>query len=82
MNPGDLATRSLLDPDQGVCPNGHSCKLSEAVGGRECSLGEYRGQALICWEITSDEIGRAELAGADARVVAWAESFVEDRRQQ
>jgi hypothetical protein len=82
MTPADLATLSLLDPDQGDCPNGHPCKLGETVGERACSRGEYRGQALICWEITLDEIGRAELAGAHARIVAWAQSFVEDRRQQ
>jgi hypothetical protein len=51
MSPADLATLSLLDPDQGVCPNGHPCQLSDSVGERACDQGEYRGLALICWEI-------------------------------
>jgi hypothetical protein len=32
MSPADLATLSLLDLDQGVCPNGHPCALGEMVG--------------------------------------------------
>lgn len=78
-SPADLATLSLLDPDQGVCPNGHPCRIGDAVGERMCARGEYKGHSLICWEITSDEIEDAERAGADPRSVAWARSFVEDR---
>ena len=32
LSDGDLATLSLLDPDQGVCPNGHACRLDDMVG--------------------------------------------------
>jgi hypothetical protein len=76
MSPADLATLSLLDPNQGVCPNGHPCRLSDAIGERECSHGEYRGLALICWDITMDEVDRAERAGADATVMDWARKFL------
>jgi len=31
MSPSDLATLSLLDPDQGVCPSGHPCRVGDAV---------------------------------------------------
>jgi hypothetical protein len=78
MSPADLATLSLLDPDQGVCPKGHPCRLSDAIGERECSRGEYRGLALICWAITWDAIDIAAESGADHVVVAWARSFIAD----
>jgi hypothetical protein len=79
VSPSDLATLSLLDPDQGVCPNGHPCRLTNRVGQRTCCRGEYRGNALICWDVTLDEIAVAALAGANPQSVAWAISFVEDR---
>jgi hypothetical protein len=79
MSPADLATLSLLDPDQGVCPNGHPCRLSDAIGNRECSQGEYRGLALICWEISSTIVESAEAAGARAVIVGWARSFLASR---
>jgi hypothetical protein len=79
MSPADLATLSLLDPYQGVCPNGHPCRLSDTIGERECSRGEYRGLALICWEITSGEIDQAEQAGASQRILDWSRSFLRDR---
>jgi hypothetical protein len=79
MSPVELATLSLLDPDQGVCPSGHPCRIGDAVGERVCAQGEYKGHSLICWEITSDEIEVAALAGAEPVSVAWARSFVEDR---
>jgi hypothetical protein len=79
MSPSDLATISLLDADQGVCPSGHPCRLTNRVGQRACCRGEYRGNALICWEITLDEIAGAALAGASPHLVAWARSFVRDR---
>jgi hypothetical protein len=79
MSPADLATLSLLDPDQGVCPSGHPCQLSDAIGERDCSHGEYRGSALICWEITSDAINAAEHAGAAAGVIEWARAVLADR---
>jgi hypothetical protein len=78
MSPADLATLSLLDPDQGVCPNGHPCRLSDAIGERECFGGEYRGLALICWGITPGAIVRAARAGADPAIVEWASSFLAD----
>jgi len=79
MSPADLATLSLLDPDQCVCPNGHPCRASDEVDKRECSQGEYRGLALVCREITHDEIDRAEGSGANPRFVSWARSFLSDR---
>jgi hypothetical protein len=79
MSPSDLATLSLLDPDQGVCPNGHRCKLSDVIGERNCSNGEYRGLALICWQITSVDINAAQQAGAAGSVIDWARIFLADR---
>jgi hypothetical protein len=79
MSPADLATLSLLDTDQGVCPNGHECRLSNQVGERACDHGEYRGLALTCWEITIEEIDSAERAGATSEVIDWARTFLADR---
>jgi hypothetical protein len=79
MSTADFATLSLLDPDQGVCPNGHRCRLSKTVGRRACTTCGFHGIALICWEITADHIERAERAGADALVVESGRLFVIDR---
>jgi hypothetical protein len=79
MSPADLATLSLLDPDQGVCPNGHPCALDQLVGRRACGSCGYAGTALICWEITSDHIDLAERAGADPIVVDSGRSFLAAR---
>jgi hypothetical protein len=79
MSPSDLATLSLLDPDQGVCPEGHACRLSEPVGDRVCENGEYRGLALICWEVTAEAIDAAQGAAANRQVIAWARSFNQAR---
>ena len=80
MSPADLATLSLLEPDQGVCPNGHPCRLDEVeIGYRRCSTGEYVGSALACWDVTPDAIEAARRSGADAAVTAWAEAFLADR---
>lgn len=80
MSPADLATLSLLDPDQGVCPSGHRCRLVEPVGNRGCDSCDYRGLALICWDVSANEINAAEHAGAAWDVVAWARSFLANRR--
>jgi hypothetical protein len=77
LSSADLATLSLLDPDQGTCPNGHGCDMGPEVGERHCRGGDYRGLALICWEITSGAIDAAATAGADPAAVAWARSFLE-----
>ncbi len=79
MSPADLATLSLLDPDQGVCPNGHPCALGHEVGRRACWSCGYAGIALICWEITSNHIDQAERAGADPILVNSGRSFLADR---
>jgi hypothetical protein len=79
MSPADLATLSLLDPDQGVCPDGHQCVLDDTAGRRACATCSYRGIVLICFEITAGHIASAEAAGADACVVASARSFIADR---
>jgi hypothetical protein len=79
MSPADLATLSLLDPDQGVCPNGHRCVSAPEAGQRACAACSYRGIALICFEITTDHIDRAEIAGADALIVESGRLFVLDR---
>jgi len=80
LSTGALATLSLLDTDQGVCPDGHRRVQDPEIGYRACATCSYRGLALICWEVTSDEIEIAELAKADVRVVGWARSFVADLR--
>ena len=79
MSPADLATLSLLDPDQGVCPEAHPCRWADRVGQRRCAAGEYNGLGLICWDVTSAAIDVAAHEGADAIVIAWARSFVSDR---
>ena len=79
MSPADFATLSLLDPDQGVCPNGHRCALARIVGRRICATCDFIGIALICWEITSEHIDEAERAGADWVVVRWARSYLRDQ---
>jgi hypothetical protein len=79
MSPADIATLSLLDPEQGVCPNGHQCVMAEPVGRRTCKACGYQGMALMCWEVTTDHIDHAARSGADARVVASARSFIADR---
>jgi len=79
MSPQDLATLSLIDPDQGVCPEGHRCRADDQVGFRRCLDCGYRGLALICWDVTLDAIEAAEHAGAACDVVAWARSFLANR---
>lgn len=79
MSPADLATLSLLDPDQGVCPSGHRCRLDDDPGYRHCVGCKYRGRALICWDIGPGEIDIAEQAGADANTIAWGRSFLSER---
>lgn len=77
LSPGDLATLSLLDPHQGVCPNGHRCRLDREPGFRSCVTCDYRGMALICWKITDEDIERARANHADGMVVEWARSFIQ-----
>lgn len=80
MTSAELATLGLLDPDQGVCPDGHRCSSSSRIGYRECRAGEYAGLALVCWSVTEAAIDAAELLGADSTVVTWARSLIDDRR--
>jgi hypothetical protein len=79
MSPSDLATLSLLDPDQGVCPDGHACDFGDTIGERVCDRGEYRGLALIWWDISSEGIDGAARIGAAANVIDWARAFLADR---
>lgn len=79
VSPADLATLSLLDPDQGVCPAGHPCRLDNVVGRRRCAEDEYSGYALICWDLTREHLEAAVDGGADPMVVEWARSFLDDR---
>lgn len=79
MSPADLATMSLLDPDQGVCPDGHRCRVDDAIGYRRCANGEFAGLALICWDLTPEHLEAAARTGADPTVVEWARSFLADR---
>jgi hypothetical protein len=79
LSGGDLATLSLLDPDQGVCPNGHPCRLDDRVGYRRCSTCDYDGLALICWSVTFEAIMFAERAGAAIDLVEWARLFLANR---
>jgi hypothetical protein len=82
MSAADLATLSLLDPDQGACPNGHPCRLEDRVGYRSCGTCDYRGLALICWEIDRDDIEVAAQQGADTSIVDWAVAFIADRNDE
>jgi hypothetical protein len=83
MSPADLATLSLLDADQGACPNGHACRLDGAGPGiRKCSTCDFGGMALICWDITGEAIATAEFRGADVSVVAWANAFLSSREPE
>lgn len=75
----DSATMSLLDTDQGVCPSGHPCRLTDPVGRRCCAEREYLGFVLICWDITDRAIDAVQNAGADPLVINWARSFLPDR---
>jgi hypothetical protein len=79
MTPAELATLSLLDPDQGVCPNGHVCRSNEVRGYRSCLSCGYRGPALICWEITIEEVDSAERAGAVPLAIDWARTMLAER---
>ena len=79
MSPDDLATLSLLDPDQGVCPEGHPCRLGDVVGRRKCDGGDYVGPALICWDVTELAIDCAARDGARRGVVEWARQFLAER---
>jgi len=80
MSPADLATLSLLDPDQGVCPHGHECRVDDDdIGYRRCAEGDYDGGALICWDVTELEIERARLLGAKAEVLERATAFLCER---
>lgn len=79
LSSGDLATLSLLDPDQGVCPDGHRCTFDAQPGYRACGTCDYRGMALICWDITPAEMHAAERADAASGVVVWARSFLANR---
>lgn len=79
LSDGDLATLSLLDPYQGVCPSGHACRLGDRAGYRRCGTCDYQGLALICWEITFDQIDRSAENGAYPHVVAWARAFMAGR---
>jgi hypothetical protein len=82
LSAADLATLSLLDPDQGVCPNDHPCRLDDLVGYRQCANCGYVGLALICWGIAIEQIDRAARDGADVQIVSWAKSFVMDRDER
>ena len=79
MSATDLATLSLLAPDQGVCPIGHACRLDDQIGYRRCATCDYHGLALICWEVTTTTIRSAARAGAATKVVAWASLFLANR---
>lgn len=79
LSQGDLATLSLLDPHQGVCPNGHRCRLDREPGYRMCEVCDYRGWALICWEITPAAINAAERAGALPSAIEWARCFLTEK---
>lgn len=65
------ATRSLVDSDQGVCPDGHACTLTLDMS-RTCTGGEYTGDPLTRWDITTGDIDTAERNGARSDVVALA----------
>ena len=80
MTPADLATLSLLDPQQGVCPEGHACRLIDPVGDRACGTCDYWGPALICWDITQAPIESAAVHGAAPNVVEFARAFMIDER--
>ena len=79
MMPALVATLALLDPDQGVCPEGHRCSLDRTIGRRACRECSYVGIALLCWQVTSKQLDLAERAGADPLIVSFGRSFLADR---
>ncbi len=79
LSPGDLATLSLQDLDQGVCPNGHRCRSDQEPGFRVGHACDYRGFALVCWNLKPADIDAAEKSGSRPNVIAWARSFLGDR---
>lgn len=82
LSRGDLATLSLLDPDQGVCPNGHRCRLDATVGYRRCGTCDYQGLALICWNLTPEVVDAATRSEANMVVLEWARSFLAERNNR
>jgi hypothetical protein len=74
------AVEALIDPDQGVCPEGHACTLGNGPRGPIRLCGEvhrpefqiYAGMPLIAYEVTAADIDLAAIAGADADLIAWA----------
>ena len=76
MTPGDIAALSLLDPDWGVWPDGHACRPADQLGFRTCDGGEYLGRALICWEVTDQQVAAAARCGAASDVVTAAREFL------
>lgn len=53
--------------------------IASPASGR-CMTCDYRGFALICWEITDGDVERATESQANGLVIIWAKSFVADRR--
>lgn len=83
------ATLSLIDEDQGVCPEGHDCALHIGSGHRDiasrvCDTPHrewhepYRGDPLTRWGITIEEIDDAERRGADPVMVARAREYLRE----
>jgi hypothetical protein len=77
------ATRALLDDDQGVCPEGHDCRLSldgTEVYVRKCVIRRhYSGWPLVRLDLTPAEIDAAEAAGADPDLIWWARNSLAER---
>ena len=69
----------LVDEDQGVCPNGHLCRLVAGPDGflyRECEQ-DGRFLPLIRWNLDLEDI--EEATAADPFLRAWARDFLADQ---
>lgn len=77
----NIGTLSLIDPDQGVCPQGHECDLLAREGGwsRSCRECDYIGVPLARWDITAGAIRAAEAAGAADYMVHEARASLAGR---
>jgi hypothetical protein len=85
----DIA-RLLLDDDQGICDEGHPCRLVQNLWLRRllraCDVPHpdnegrpYTGMPLIRWGVDEAEVSAAEAAGVDPNLIEWARSWLADR---
>jgi hypothetical protein len=76
------AIAAIIDQDQGVCPEGHDCHISQSVEGnvaRSCDDADnaYMGYPVIADGVTQAQVEAARLI--DPKLAEWAESSIADR---